>query len=79
MAQEKICAIIPCFNEERFVYEVTKDTQKYVDGVIVVDDGSTDDTYKEAMKTGAIVLSHPENQGKGEALRTGIKKALEQG
>jgi len=76
----KTCAIIPAYNEERYISEVIRKAKKYVDSVIVVDDGSTDETFKRASDADAdIVLRHPVNIGKGFALETGIEKALENG
>jgi len=45
----------------------------------VIDDGSTDDTRAVAVKAGATVVSHPQNQGKGAAIRTGLARAQELG
>jgi glycosyltransferase involved in cell wall biosynthesis len=47
--------------------------------VLVVDDGSTDDSAAEAAASGAVVLRHPSNQGKGAALQTGMQWAKDQG
>lgn len=47
--------------------------------VIVVDDGSTDDTAEQARRAGAHVVSHGQNRGKGAALRTALMEALELG
>ena len=47
--------------------------------VLVVDDGSTDGTAERARDAGALVLRHPENRGKGQALLTGFRAALEHG
>ncbi|OYT53602.1 MAG: hypothetical protein B6U72_05235 [Candidatus Altiarchaeales archaeon ex4484_2] len=78
MKSLKTCAVIPAFNEEENIGEVVRETRKYVDNVIVVDDGSTDKTFEEASDAD-IVLRHPVNMGKGFALGTGVEKALENG
>jgi len=69
--------IIPCYNEEATVGSIVLQTKRYVDTVVVVDDGSTDNTAEIAKEAGAIVLSHLKNKGKGAALKTGFQFALE--
>jgi glycosyltransferase involved in cell wall biosynthesis len=69
--------IIPCFNEEATVGSIVLQTKRYVDAVVVVDDGSNDNTAEIAKEAGAIVLSHPKNKGKGAAVKTGFQFALE--
>ncbi|MFH1382039.1 MAG: glycosyltransferase family 2 protein [Chloroflexota bacterium] len=71
----KVIAAIPCFNTERFIGNVVSQTVKYVDQVIVIDDGSTDNTVEIARTAGAVVISHGMNKGYGEA----IKSCLEAG
>ena len=73
----KVIALIPAFNEDRFIGSVVIKARKYADVVLVVDDGSTDLTAEVAQAAGALVVSHAENQGKGEALNTGFRKARE--
>jgi len=68
-------ACIPAFNVGNQIAEVIKKSQKYVDKVIVCDDGSEDDTYLNAKLSGAIVLKHDKNLGKGAALQTLFQKA----
>jgi glycosyltransferase involved in cell wall biosynthesis len=63
-------ACIPALNAERTIASVVIGCQKYVDRVVVCDDGSTDMTGLIAAKLGAVVLTHPKNMGKGEALRS---------
>jgi len=74
-----IVACIPAYNEERTVASVILETEKYVDKIIVVDDGSEDKTAEIASRMGATVVSHKENKGYGAALMTGFSKALELG
>jgi glycosyltransferase involved in cell wall biosynthesis len=70
-------AVIPAYNEELTIGSVVLCAKKYVDCVIVVDDGSTDTTSTIARAAGAVVLKHKRNLGKGAALQTGFKKANE--
>ncbi len=73
----KICSIIPAYQESRAIKQVVTLTQKYCTFVVVVDDGSTDNTNRIAEDSGAIVLRHSKNLGKGAALRTGFNYAVE--
>jgi glycosyltransferase involved in cell wall biosynthesis len=78
----RACAIIPAYRAARTVGEVVRETRALwplPDAVIVVDDGSDDDTAEIARAAGAVVLSHPNNRGKGAALRTGMRYALAHG
>ena len=68
-----VTAIIPAFNEEIPIGSVVLSTLKYVDQVIVVDDGSSDRTAEIALMAGAEVVKHPVNRGKGAALKTGFQ------
>lgn len=72
----KIVAIIPAYNEEGKVGKVVEETKKYVDAVIVVDDGSEDRTAEEAATYGAIVIRHKTNQGYGAAVKTLMRAAI---
>jgi len=74
--EKKIFAIIPAYNEEKHINKVVKETKKYLDNVIVVDDGSKDKTKEVAKKSKAIVLRHLVNLGKGAALKTGCDYAV---
>jgi len=68
-------AIIPAFNEDKSIVTIVKETKKYVDRVIVVDDSSWDKTQELARRSGAIVLRHLKNRGVGAAMITGLKYA----
>jgi len=71
----KILTIIPAYNEEKAIKEVVRSAQNYSD-VVVVDDGSKDRTSSLGQETGAIVLKHQNNKGKGAAIKTGLKYAV---
>jgi glycosyltransferase involved in cell wall biosynthesis len=71
-----IVAVIPAYNEETNILNVIAQVQKYVKTIIVVDDGSTDNTAKIIQSTKAVILQHTDNIGKGAALRTGFAEAI---
>lgn len=79
MAAKKTWAVIPAYNEEKNIRNIVAGARKYVDHVVVVDDGSRDGTKKSAENSGAIVLSHAINLGKGATLRTGCDFAVGKG
>ena len=70
-----IVACIPAYNEERTVARVIIEAQRYVDKVIVCDDGSTDLTGEIARRLGAEVVRHERNMGYGAALSTLFRAA----
>ncbi|MBS3760509.1 glycosyltransferase family 2 protein [Halodesulfurarchaeum sp.] len=71
-------AVIPAYNESETIGTVIDGTEQYVDSVVVVDDGSTDETVRKARDHGAAVLKHAFNTGVGGAVRTGYRYAIEQ-
>lgn len=75
----KLVAVIPAYNEASRVGNVVAAALKYVDTVIVVDDGSTDDTSHAAEHAGACVVRHSQNGGAGAATMTGIEAARRMG
>jgi glycosyltransferase involved in cell wall biosynthesis len=68
----KIVTVIPAYNVEATIGSIVIEAKKYVDKVVVVDDGSRDKTAEIARLAGAEVLLHVRNQGKGVALKTGL-------
>jgi len=72
----KTYIVLPAYNEGKVIKEVITDIQKEgYKNIIVIDDGSSDNTYQEAKSTEVITLSHPINRGKGAATQTGIDAA----
>lgn len=74
-SQAGIVAVIPAYNEERFIGSVVLTARQFAQAVIVVDDGSADDTALIAQLSGAEVIRLPENRGKGAALNEGFARA----
>lgn len=74
-ARQRTIAAIPCFNEGQFISDIVTKALIYVDKVIVVDDGSTDNTAEAAQAAGAEVIRHRERQGAGAATRSAFETA----
>lgn len=76
----KTCVVIPTYNNAKTLESVISKTLEYCDEVMVVNDGCTDETPSIISKfKSLIVVTHPQNKGKGMALRNGFKKAVELG
>jgi len=72
----KICIIIPGYNESKMIGQVVMKAYQIINDVIVIDDGSKDNTAQVAQDSGAIVIKHDLNKGKGAALKTGFDYAI---
>ena len=70
-------AVIPAYGEEKHIGDVVRRTRQQLDHVLVVDDGSNDQTAARAREAGAEVIVHPQNRGKGEAIKTGLRHWLD--
>ena len=72
-----VTIVIPAHNEEEGIVDVINGIKQLNTGyeIIVVDDGSTDNTYKLASERGVKVIRHPYNKGYGAALKTGTRNA----
>jgi glycosyltransferase involved in cell wall biosynthesis len=81
-ADNKIAILIPAYNEERYIEGVINDCLKYNLDIIVVDDGSDDNTLKivrtipKSENANIITIRHPVNKGKGQSLKTGFEYVL---
>ena len=75
----RFCVIVPGYQEAGRIGKVVAGISEHCAHVIVVDDGSSDDTGKEAREAGAVVLTHDVNKGKGVSLETGLDYALQEG
>jgi glycosyltransferase involved in cell wall biosynthesis len=79
---QKLIIYMPALNEEKTILKVINSIPKTINGfntieILVVNDGSTDQTVAEAKKGGATVLTHNKNKGVGEAFQTAVNYALE--
>jgi len=72
----KTFCVIPAYNEEQTIEKVLSEVMPEVDGVVVVDDGSSDRTFDLAQREGAAALRHKINRGQGAALETGNQYAI---
>ena len=74
-ARPKIIAAMPAYNEEKYIGTLVLKTRQYVDEVIIVDDGSTDQTANVAKLAGATVIRHIGKKGKGAAVQSVLLEA----
>ena len=79
MRSYKVVAVIPAYNEERSIAKVVLQVRRFVDVVLVGDDGSNDMTGEIAEALGALVVRNDKNRGKGYTLKRLFAKALELG
>ena len=80
----KLVVTIPALNEDKTIYQVVSGVPRDIPGItqteiIVINDGSTDNTAKEALRAGAIVVSLPGKGGLGHVFRTGLERAMRRG
>lgn len=84
LENQRLVVVMPALNEEATVGQTIRDVPRQLPGVadvrvLVVNDGSTDNTVSEAAAAGASVVSHGQRQGVGAAFQTGLAAALEMG
>jgi glycosyltransferase involved in cell wall biosynthesis len=68
--------IIPCYNEEATIGSIIFKAKNFVNKILVIDDGSSDNTTKIARGAGATVITHKTNKGKSAGIKTGFRYAL---
>jgi len=73
--KQKTIAVIPALNEEKTIGSVLTGLKKFVDEIVVVDDGSTDNTSEIAKKNSAIIVKNDKNLGYDKAIDNGFKEA----
>jgi glycosyltransferase involved in cell wall biosynthesis len=77
LEKNKICAVIPFYNESKTIREIINRTLPYAGLIVAVDDGSTDNSCNEVpINDKVILLSHSPNRGKGFALKTGFLESI---
>lgn len=77
LEKPRICVVVPARNEAAWIEETVRSIPDYVDDIIVIDDGSTDDTRSLALRAraGVHVITHPESRGVGAAIAAGYRHA----
>jgi glycosyltransferase involved in cell wall biosynthesis len=70
--RSQTAAVIPAYQDETHIGDIVRRTLERLDHVLVVDDGSSDQTGQRARQAGAEVIVHDQNRGKGEAIKTGL-------
>jgi polyprenyl-phospho-N-acetylgalactosaminyl synthase len=78
MRYQDVWIVVPAFNEASVIGDVVADIRSVFDHVVVVDDGSKDNTADIALRAGAHVVPHPVNLGQGAAIQTGVEYARSQ-
>ncbi len=76
MSGGRYCVVIPAYQAAKTIGELVRRIRSQGLAIVVVDDGSRDETAAIAAAEGALVISHLRNEGKGRALRTGFEHAI---
>ena len=74
--RSRTAAVIPAYQDENHIGDIVRRTRERVDHVLVIDDGSSDQTARRAREAGAEVIVHDQNRGKGEAIKTGLGQGI---
>ena len=75
----KTCLLLPAYNESKTIGQILQASSAFLSEIVVIDDGSSDETAAIATACGAVCLTNPTNCGKGNALRKGFAYALARG
>jgi glycosyltransferase involved in cell wall biosynthesis len=78
MRYQDVWIVVPAYNEASVIGDVIADIRSVFDHVVLVDDGSKDNTGDIALRAGAHVVPHPVNLGQGAAIQTGVEYARSQ-
>lgn len=79
LSRHRVCGVVPALDAARTIDGVVRGARDVLPVVVVIDDGSVDDTAARAEAAGAVVVRHPTNRGKGAALRSGLSWARAHG
>src|SRR5256885_9325253 len=71
--RSQAAAVIPAYQDEKHIGDIVRRTRERLDHILVIDDGSSDQTAHRAREAGAEVLIHDQNRGKGAAMKTGLR------
>lgn len=75
----KTCLLLPAYNESKTIGQIIQGTSEFISEIVVIDDGSSDETAEIASASGVVCLANATNCGKGSALRKGFAYALKHG
>ena len=74
--RSQTAAVIPAYQDQKHIGDIVRRTRERLDHVLVIDDGSSDQTAQRAREAGAKVIVHDQNRGKGEAIKTGLGQGI---
>ena len=75
----KVCLLLPAYNESRTIGRIIQEASEFIGEIVVIDDGSSDETAEIASADDAVCLANTTNRGKGNALKKGFAYAIEHG
>ncbi len=75
----KTCLLLPAYNESKTIGQIIQETSEFISEIVVIDDGSSDETAEIASASGVVCLANATNCGKGSALRKGFAYTLKHG